>query len=628
MTTLFVRSLCGLAFISTALSSDTSAACRQASHGNAAKVCLDEHSSLLQIVSTVQQRSVETPHRQVNAGALLAANATTNATSAVTEALPAPIQVVYTPDPPPSQALVDVGMVVFVFTAVALTVFMVLACGGWLKTWIGKPKGMTREEVQVYSSSKGIYVTLISWTFVMMVTTDQYLPSLSKIEVDFNTTPQIMSSTLQVNWALKAMSALVMAHLAENYGRIRMLQLTALMSAAGSFCCGCAPSVGWFLGARCFQGIAEGGEPILMMIGRDMFETPEERVSFMGGVMVALVLVPALAPAFGGILGHYIGWRAPFFIMATWSFLNVPLMHWLGKETNPIDAPESKSIEDYKQEIKRVLGNMHFMTLAWVTSAGMMIVYAFDTNFSLIMGDVFGQNQLEIAWKTGCFCLSAIPAALLCGNLADHIGTVNILRVGILFALVPTIMGFVIGDFFSSTWQPLFVFAMITMFTCFTHAMGGESLYFQPVKDMSGAASGMMTFMTMVATSVGSVLSSSIVQPASDKVQALTCFVSATFVVSFVVFWVGFGWNPPRWAYEDSEKAHAEKSLEGDKMSPESMQGAQMQSSCFKTFESCKPSMKCSRGDKQETETPKWWLPRCLVPMKQMSCVPCPASQS
>merc|ERR1740138_258175 len=157
--------------------------------------------------------------------------------------------------------------------------------------------------------------------------------------------------------------------------------------------------------ARVFQGIAEGGEPILMMIGRDCYEKPEDRMGFMARFMSLLFLVPAVAPALGGAIANWVGWRASFFMLAGWGLANTFLVPYLLPETTPVDAPEDKSLEDYRSEFGRVIGNSHIMTLSCVAGIALLVIFVLDTNLSLILGDIFLQNPLQISIKLAALAL-------------------------------------------------------------------------------------------------------------------------------------------------------------------------------------------------------------------------------
>jgi len=97
-------------------------------------------------------------------------------------------------------------------------------------------------------------------------------------------------------------------------GRRRVYSLGLCLFSFGSLLCGIAPSAGWLIGARFFQGLGAAMNmactPALIV---DTF--PEEErgkaIGMMGSVVAAGLTT---GPALGGILIHYFSWRAIFYI--------------------------------------------------------------------------------------------------------------------------------------------------------------------------------------------------------------------------------------------------------------------------------------------------------------------------
>merc|ERR1740138_10135 len=106
---------------------------------------------------------------------------------------------------------------------------------------------MPNEGIAKMRKSWTVWLLSLSYVTVQMITTDQYLPSLAKMQVDFDTTPMLMSATLQVNWLLKGLSAVSMAGLSTYFGRKPMLVLCCVLTCVGCAACACAQDVEWFL---------------------------------------------------------------------------------------------------------------------------------------------------------------------------------------------------------------------------------------------------------------------------------------------------------------------------------------------------------------------------------------------
>jgi len=97
-------------------------------------------------------------------------------------------------------------------------------------------------------------------------------------------------------------------------GRRRVYSLGLCLFSLGSLLCGMAPSAGWLIGARFFQGLGAAMNmactPALIV---DTFPEAErgKAIGMMGSVVAAGLTT---GPALGGILIHYFSWRAIFYI--------------------------------------------------------------------------------------------------------------------------------------------------------------------------------------------------------------------------------------------------------------------------------------------------------------------------
>ncbi len=134
----------------------------------------------------------------------------------------------------------------------------------------------------------------------------------------------LQSSFAGVEWVvmiyLLTVSSLLMSfgRLSDIVGRRNVYFTGFLLFAGGSFLCGFSPSVDWLIGFRALQGC---GAAMLMACSPaiivDVF--PEaERGRALGTIGAVVAIGLTLGPALGGLLIHYISWRAIF-------YLNVPI---------------------------------------------------------------------------------------------------------------------------------------------------------------------------------------------------------------------------------------------------------------------------------------------------------------
>ena len=97
--------------------------------------------------------------------------------------------------------------------------------------------------------------------------------------------------------------------LAARCGERRLLLVALLLFAVAAVLAGAAPGIGWLLGWRLLQGLAGG---LLIPVAQAAAYrqcTPDQRGALTRRILLVALLVPALAPALGGLLVQWLSWR-------------------------------------------------------------------------------------------------------------------------------------------------------------------------------------------------------------------------------------------------------------------------------------------------------------------------------
>ncbi|HGM7301983.1 MFS transporter [Stenotrophomonas maltophilia] len=97
--------------------------------------------------------------------------------------------------------------------------------------------------------------------------------------------------------------------LAARCGERRLLLVALLLFAVAAVLAGAAPGIGWLLGWRLLQGLAGG---LLIPVAQAAAYrqcTSDQRGALTRRILLVALLVPALAPALGGLLVQWLSWR-------------------------------------------------------------------------------------------------------------------------------------------------------------------------------------------------------------------------------------------------------------------------------------------------------------------------------
>ena len=217
-----------------------------------------------------------------------------------------------------------------------------------LVTWDGEddptnPKNWTlaRKWAITILTSFGGLVCLMSSTMLA--------PALGKIAHDLHISQDKANMTLSIFVLAFAFGPMVLAPMAEVFGRRNVWLLTSSWYAVWNMACGFAHSDGLLLAARILAGLGSSaefaiGQPVLGDLWR-----PEQRgMSFAIATFLPL-LGPALGPLIGGFITGSIGWRWVFWILSAFDALLIVIAFFVFPETYGQLLLHRKAIKMRKQ---------------------------------------------------------------------------------------------------------------------------------------------------------------------------------------------------------------------------------------------------------------------------------------
>ncbi|KWA07949.1 multidrug effflux MFS transporter [Burkholderia territorii] len=172
-----------------------------------------------------------------------------------------------------------------------------------------------------------------------LIASDVYLPAMPSMAYEFSIGAWQMPQTVSAYLIALACAQLFYGPLSDRWGRKPVLTVGILLYILGSIGCASAGGFASFLGWRVLEalGAASG-----LVIGRAIIaDTCDKKESAkVYSIVYPLVsLSPAIAPAIGGYLAAWFGWRSDFIFVAGFGAVALVLVQLLLKETRPPVAP-------------------------------------------------------------------------------------------------------------------------------------------------------------------------------------------------------------------------------------------------------------------------------------------------
>ena len=240
---------------------------------------------------------------------------------------------------------------------------------------------------------------LIFYEIITYLSNDLYLPALTNLIRDFNSTPAMALLTLTAWFLGSASTQLIMGPLSDRYGRRPILLSGAVLFIFSTMFCAATHSMTIFLIARFIQGSAVCS---FMVAGyatvHELYDTHKaiHVLALMGSIGV---LAPAFGPLLGGFILEITSWRYLFWLLAIGAVMaTLLLLKWM-PESNPPENRIPFLLKNILNSYYLIIKNKNFMIativlcliygglIAWLTMGPLLITEGY--HYSPLMFGIF-----------------------------------------------------------------------------------------------------------------------------------------------------------------------------------------------------------------------------------------------
>jgi MFS transporter, DHA1 family, putative efflux transporter len=275
------------------------------------------------------------------------------------------------------------------------------------------------------------------WLTLFVVGTDLFIisPLLPSIAAEFDRSAASTGLSVTVFSLTYLLSAPLLGQLADRIGRRRTLIACLSGFAAANVLTGLAPGFGWLLAARVAAGAAAAGVSPLVYAGVGEAAPAARRATWMAIAVSGLLLALSVGAPAGTIVASYLGWRAPFLLLA---LLSLPLIA-ANRAVWPVDPRRAGKAATALPTLDPVMVAMRLLpTVLWATA-----LYGVYTYLGVWLTGA-GMSSYQVARAIGCYGVGALAGTLLGGQAADRFGTRETMLAS-LAGLAACLMGFGIG---------------------------------------------------------------------------------------------------------------------------------------------------------------------------------------
>lgn len=372
-----------------------------------------------------------------------------------------------------------------------------------------------------------LIVTTALGPFAMQI----FLPALPLIQDSFQVTAAKAQLVFSLSAFAIAVATLFYGPFSDKFGRRPAMLAGIIVFSIGSLVCAVAPTIDWLIFGRIVQAAGGcAGMVLSRAVIRDVYDR-DQSATAIAYVTMAMVAAPMIAPALGGVLTDFAGWRMVF-----WISIVVGAGVWLAAficlpETHPPEQQADRRATRMIDGFAQLLRSPAFLAYALQAAFSMSVFFAFLGGAPYIMLKVFGLSASEY----GLYFMS-ISGAFMAGNfmaarltrlfgidrmiIAGSIGTFTGALVSLVLALVLDL----------GPWG-IFGPMMLTAFSQGLAVPNAQAAVVGVYPNIAGTASGLGGFVQMtIASSMAQIVGS--IQSGS----ALPMVIGMTFAASMALF--------------------------------------------------------------------------------------------
>ena len=267
-------------------------------------------------------------------------------------------------------------------------------------------------------------IFLVACTWVSVLSTDLYAPSLPHLPSLLDTTEQAAKMTMSFNLAAFALAQLAHGPLADWLGRRAMLVVGMSAFSVASALCALAPSITLLIGGRTLQGLLSSVPSVVVLLLIHELYGKDKAVRILGFHGMAVGAAPIVGPLIGGIVFVNFGWRANFWLLATFAAIVAALVYRQVPETlaRPVPLKLGNVARNYLAVISMQAVLSHLLPLAAVFGA----LFAFVTSGPFLLIDRYSVPTERYGFYYGAVCVAVIVGGTIANRLGGKVSAAHL----------------------------------------------------------------------------------------------------------------------------------------------------------------------------------------------------------
>ena len=277
----------------------------------------------------------------------------------------------------------------------------------------------------------GLVLVLVMLTALTPLTTDMYLAAFPQMAVEFSASASMVQLTLTALMVGAGVGQLVIGPLSDSVGRRRLLLVCIAICLVAGVICALAPSVQVLIVARLVQGLTGGAG---MVLGRAVIAdrtSGPATMRLMNALIAAGAISAAVAPALGGQIIQWSGWRAVFWVLSGIVGAMLLASAFAVPESLTPEKRRSTGFVEFSRGIGELLRNPRFVAylVAGIGGSGAFFAYLAGSPFVIQDYLGFGVRGFSIIFTLNAVGLVLVAMASM--RLAGRVHAHTLVRIGL-----------------------------------------------------------------------------------------------------------------------------------------------------------------------------------------------------
>jgi len=363
---------------------------------------------------------------------------------------------------------------------------------------------------------------------------DLYTPSMPQMVVNLSTSPNVIQLTIALYLLSYGISQLFYGPLSDYFGRKPILNVGLPIFLLSSLGCALANQANLLVLFRICQGLGIGAAIILTRaILRDVFHGKQfAKVS--ATVLLFSMITPVAAPALGGYIQDFFGWRANFIAMFLYAGGAWAVIFFLLPETKSEKLPHRFQVRRIIKNYYKIIQNPTFLSFSFMSGLCFSLFISYATTIPFILQNRLGLTSVEFGWSFLFIASGTAWGSWICKKTLHHFPLVNIIFSGTVLMIVASLIMVLLAFF--GVFNVLAVilppfFASIGGGLVFPNCTTGALTPFRALAGTAGAALGCVQMgVTFLASLVASHLSLQTALALSIDLLCLSILIFTLFI--------------------------------------------------------------------------------------------------